>query len=116
MKFNEKKFSNKVGVQGYVLMNDRAFCNCQKNKYAESKSHQDAWFKCWNEYKKSYNSDDINSFLKKYVPSENLKKIKADEDLKRKITSNIVKDVESSIIDENYIGASIKNVLNDYIE
>jgi hypothetical protein len=45
MKHNQKlnKIAYQIGTQGYSLMNDRAFCNCQKRKAEDMDSNWEAW-------------------------------------------------------------------------
>ena len=115
MKNNEKiqKIAHQIGTQGYALMNDRAFCNCQKIKSEKKDSPWESWNECWEEYKKAYNSEP-DKWLGKYLSSEENKKVQASENIKKIIKENFVKDVEEAKGDSKFVGASIRNVLRHY--
>jgi len=109
-----EKLAYEVGTQGYAIMNDRAFCNCQKKKLETTASNQDAWFDCWTEYKEAYNSDP-EKWLAKYVPLEDHSKIVASSSIKKMIKENFVSDVEERIGNSKLVGASIRNQIRHYI-
>jgi hypothetical protein len=115
MKYNHKflkKAAYQIGVQGYALMNDRAFCNCQKKKMETTASHHEAWFDCWKEYKDAYNGDP-DKWLEKYIPLK-AKKIEASSNIKKLVSNNLIPDVESVVGDSEHVGASIRNQLRTY--
>jgi hypothetical protein len=109
-----EKIAYEVGTQGYAIMNDRAFCNCQKKKMASSNSPHDAWFDCWEEYKDAYNSDP-DKWLEAYVPLEEYTKVKESSSIKKMIKENFITDVEDRIGDSKMVGASIRNQIRHYI-
>ena len=115
MKNNEKiqKIAYQIGTQGYALMNDRAFCNCQKIKSEKKESGWESWNECWEEYKKAYNSEP-DKWLEKYLSLEDGKKVEASDNIKKIVKENFVKDVEEAKGDSKFIGASIRNVLRHY--
>ena len=108
-----QKIAYQIGTQGYALMNDRAFCNCQKQKMDKLKSGWEAWNTCWDEYKKAYNGDP-EEWLKAYIPLESSKKVEASSDIKKMVKENLIKDVEELKSNSTYTGASIRNVLRSY--
>jgi hypothetical protein len=109
-----KKIAHQIGTQGYALMNDRAFCNCQKKKMETKESHHEAWFDCWEEYKTAYN-EDPDKWLEKYISIVDDKAlIKGSETIKNMIKANLVNDVETVKGDSEYVGATIRNVLRHY--
>lgn len=108
-----QKIAYEIGTQGYALMNDRAFCNCQKKKMETSGSAWEAWNSCWEEYKKAYNGDP-EEWLKVYIPLGKSKKSEASTEVKKMIKENLVKDVEELKGKSVYVGASIRNVLRTY--
>ena len=111
-----KKIAHQIGTQGYALMNDRAFCNCQKKKMDKKDSHHEAWFECWEEYKTAYNSEP-DKWLAKYVPiNDETSLIKGSETVKTMIKANLVNDVESTRGDSPHVGATIRNVLRHYAQ
>ena len=107
-----EKIAYQIGTQGYALMNDRAFCNCQKKKMETSDSPWEAWSSCWEEYKEAYNGDP-DKWLEAYIPLESSKYI-VSSSTKNIIKNNLVKDVEELKGDSPYVGASIRNVLRHY--
>jgi DNA primase large subunit len=109
-----EKIAYEIGTQGYAIMNDRAFCNCQKKKMQTTASHQDAWFDCWEEYKEAYNSDP-DKWLAEYVPLEDYVKIKESSSIKKMMKESFVKDVEERIGESKLVGASIRNQIRHYI-
>jgi len=108
-----EKLAYQVGTQGYSLMNDRAFCNCQKKKLEKTDSPWEAWNGCWEEYKEAYNSDPAK-WLKAYIPLEDSKTITAESNIKKMIKENFVKDVEEMKGDSPFTGVSIRNTLRCY--
>jgi uncharacterized protein YeeX (DUF496 family) len=109
-----QKLAYEVGTQGYAIMNDRAFCNCQKKKMKNTDSHHDAWFDCWTEYKEAYNADP-DKWLETYVPLEDYIKVAKSANIKKIIKENFVKDVEERIGESKMVGASIRNQIRHYI-
>lgn len=107
-----QKIAYQVGTQGYALMNDRAFCNCQKRKMESTDSAWEAWNSCWEEYKEAYNGDP-DEWLAAYIGPDK-KRAKASSDAKAMIKAHLVKDVEDLRADSPYVGASIRNVLRSY--
>lgn len=108
-----KKIAYQIGTQGYALMNDRAFCNCQKRKMESMDSAWEAWNSCWEEYKEAYNGDP-DEWLAAYIPADTAKKVEASAGIKQMVKDNFVKDVEDLKGDSPYAGASIRNVLRSY--
>jgi len=115
MKHNQRitKIAYQIGTQGYALMNDRAFCNCQKRKAETMDSAWEAWNSCWDEYKEAYNGDP-DKWLETYIAPDSKKKIKASSEIKTMVKDNLVSDVEGLKGDSPYVGASIRNVLRSY--
>ena len=108
-----KKLAKMVGVEGYAFMNDRAFCNCQKQKMEKTESHWEAWSECWTEYKEAYNSSPYK-WLEEYIPLQERENIKTSESTKKMIKEKLVADVEQLSKESRYVGASIRNVLRHY--
>ena len=107
------KIAYQIGTQGYALMNDRAFCNCQKRKMEGSDSGWEAWNSCWEEYKEAYNGDP-DKWLETYIAPQSKKNVKASSLIKKIIKENLITDVEALRGDSMYAGASIRNVLRSY--
>jgi len=107
------KMAYQIGTQGYALMNDRAFCNCQKRKMETMDSGWEAWSSCWEEYKEAYNGDP-DKWLEAYIGPNKKKKVSASSELKMMIKENLIQDVEGLRGESPYVGASIRNVLRSY--
>ena len=115
MRYNVKieKIAYQIGTQGYALMNDRAFCNCQKDKSEAKDSGWEAWSECWKEYKEAYNGDP-DKWLEKYLSQNDKRVLTAETNVKEMIKENFVKDVEKLKGESPFVGASIRNVLRHY--
>jgi len=114
-KENLQKIAHQVGTQGYALMNDRAFCNCQKKKTEAMDSAWEAWNSCWEEYKDAYNGDP-DKWLETYIPLSSKKKVQASfsPKIKKIVKDNLINDVEALKGESPFTGASIRNVLRSY--
>lgn len=108
-----KKIAYQIGTQGYALMNDRAFCNCQKKKMDATGSAWEAWNSCWEEYKETYNGDP-DKWLATYIPINVEKNVMASSEIKKMVKENFIKDVEDLRGESPFTGASIRNVLRSY--
>lgn len=115
MKHNQKmsKMAYQIGIQEYALMNDRAFCNCQKIKREKTDSDWEAWNNCWEEYKEAYNGDP-DKWIEAYISNKKGLKSEALSDTKKFMKENFIKDVEHLKGSSKYSGASIRNVLRSY--
>lgn len=121
MSYNKKmkKLAYQVGVQGYHMMNDRAFCNCQRIKRQETDSGQEAWFECWEEYKECFANAkpfhlEEDPWLTKYIGQEDLKSIKTSSSSKKITKESFIKEVDEIVGDSKAVGATIRNVLRNF--
>jgi hypothetical protein len=115
MSETKKNKGKPTSVQGYAFSNDRAFCNCQKQKFEKTGSHWQAWNDCWEEYKEAYN-ENPDGWIKKYLPLAERTNIKKSERIKNIIKKSFVSDVESIKGNSKYSGSSIRNVLLNYAD
>ena len=111
-----KKLAYQIGVQGYALMNDRAFCNCQRIKKANTTSGWEAWESCWTEYKDAYNNMKAfelqnDTFLSKYLSQEDVKSIKTSSSQIKNIKDGLIQEIDGLAETSKYVGASIRNSL-----
>jgi len=100
-----EKEAQYLGVQGYWLQQERAFCNCYRDKRNDKDMQpQEAWMECWQEYKDLQNKDS-DEFFEKYASKFEQRKIKAS----KKDIQEFIDDIEQVKVEHKFVGASIRN-------
>lgn len=90
-----------VGVQGYAIRNRRCWDNCYRQKRTKfpSKTAQNIWMECWDEYQKSIN--DNNSGWEKY----------AEEKVDKQVKTSFSKDVSVKVSQGQFVADAIYNTI-----